>query len=443
MTAATEYVRSGDAYLAYQVVGDGAVDIVIVAELLSQVDHRWEEPKLARSLRRLASFGRLIQFDRRGTGLSDRVPVDRLPTLEQRMQDLLAVLDAVGSATPVVVGFGEGGVESILFAASHPARVSSLVLYGAWPRFYADEEYPHGWHRDSLAPLIDGIVASWGKGLLVDYVAPTMAGDERFRRWIAQFERLAASPGTAGALMRIGLGVDVRSVLPAVRVPTLILHRTDDHFSPVGHGRYLAEAIPGARFVELPAVDHPFFAGDADAVIDEIEDFVTGTRPVYQAERILATVLFVDIVGSTERAVAVGDREWRDAGGVPRDGAAPARPVQRARDRHGRRRRVRVIRRSGAGDVVRSGHRDAAAALGLEVRAGVHIGECEVIAGKIGGVTVHVAARVAGRAEPSEVLVSRTIRDLVAGSSLRFEDRGTHTLKGLPEEWALVRALTD
>lgn len=439
----TKYVQSGDVYLAYQVAGAGPVDIVLVTELLSHVEHRWEDPKLARSLRRLASFGRVIQFDRRGTGLSDRVPVDKLPTLEQRMEDLLAVLDAVGASKPVVLGFGEGGMESILFAATHPDRVSSLVTYAAWPRFYSDEEYPIGWHKDALEPLLEGVVVGWGQGLLVDHLAPSMAGDERFRRWIAKFERLAASPGTARALMRIALDVDVRSVLPAVRVPTLVLHRSDDHFSPVGHGRYLAENIPGAKYVELPGSDHPFFAGDADSVIDEIEAFVTGSRPSLLAERVLATVLFVDIVGSTDRAVSLGDREWRDLlesyltvvrrhleryNGVEIDTAGdglfasfdgPARAVLCA-----------------------SAIRDAVSELGIEVRAGLHVGECEIIAGKIGGVTVHVAARVAAAAEPNEVLVSRTIRDLVAGSSIRFEDRGTHSLKGLPEPWTLYRAVT-
>ncbi|HEV3401255.1 MAG TPA: alpha/beta fold hydrolase, partial [Acidimicrobiales bacterium] len=308
----THYARSGDAYIAYQVVGDGPVDLVLVAELLSHSEHRWDEPKLARSLRRLASFTRLIQFDRRGTGLSDPVPLDRLPTLEQRMADLSAVLDAVGAPRPVVLGFGEGGVESILYAASHPERVSSLVVYGAWPRFYADEEYPVGWHPDVLETLIEAVTAAWGQGGLAAHVAPSLADDERFRNWLAAWERLAATPGTAAALMRIALSVDIRHVLPSVRVPTLVVHRTDDHFSPVAHGRYLAGHIPGAELVELPGVDHPFFVGDSDAVIDEIEAFVTGNRPLPKVDRVLATVLFVDIVGSTQQAVALGDSGWRD-----------------------------------------------------------------------------------------------------------------------------------
>lgn len=438
----TNYVRSGDAYIAYQVTGDGPVDVVIMSELLSHVEHRWDEPTLARSLRRLASFSRVIQFDRRGTGLSDRVPVDQLPTLEQRIADLIAVLDAVGASKPVILGFSEGGVESVLFAASHPERVSSLVLYASWARFYADEEYPVGWHKDALDPLVDGVAAAWGKGLLVEYVAPSMAADERFRRWIAKFERSAASPGTARALMRIAVTVDVRSVLPAVRVPTLVLHRVGDRFSPAAHGRYLADRIPGAKYVELQGSDHPFFAGDADAVIDEIEDFVTGSRPVFHAGRVLATIMFVDIVRSTERAVRLGDRDWRDLL------EAYLAMVRRQLER------FNGTEIDTAGDGVfasfdgparavwcASAIRDASAELGLEIRAGLHVGECEIIAGKIGGVNVHVAARVSALAEPGEVLVSRTIRDLVAGSSICFEDRGTHSLKGLREEWTLFRAV--
>jgi pimeloyl-ACP methyl ester carboxylesterase/class 3 adenylate cyclase len=423
------------------VVGDGPVDLVLVAELLSHSEHRWDEPKLARSLRRLASFTRLIQFDRRGTGLSDPVPVDRLPTLEQRMADLSAVLDAVGAPRPVVLGFGEGGVESILYAASHPERVSSLVVYGAWPRFYADDEYPVGWHPDVLDTLIEAVTAAWGQGGLAAHVAPSLADDERFRNWLAAWERLAATPGTAAALMRIALSVDIRHVLPSVRVPTLVVHRTDDHFSPVAHGRYLAEHIPGAELVELPGVDHPFFVGDSDAVIDEIEAFVTGNRPLPKVDRVLATVLFVDIVGSTQQAVALGDSAWRDRL------EAYLAMARRQLDRFA----GQEIDTAGDGlfasfdgparaVTCATTIREAAGRMGIEVRAGLHAGECELIAGKIGGVTVHVAARVAALSEPGEVLVSRTIKDLVAGSGIRFEERGSHALKGLPDPWSLYRA---
>lgn len=422
-------------------VGDGPVDLVLVAELLSHSEHRWDEPKLARSLRRLASFTRLIQFDRRGTGLSDPVPVDRLPTLEQRMADLSAVLDAVGAPRPVVLGFGEGGVESILYAASHPERVSSLVVYGAWPRFYADDEYPVGWHPDVLDTLIEAVTAAWGQGGLAAHVAPSLADDERFRNWLAAWERLAATPGTAAALMRIALSVDIRHVLPSVRVPTLVVHRTDDHFSPVAHGRYLAEHIPGAELVELPGVDHPFFVGDSDAVIDEIEAFVTGNRPLPKVDRVLATVLFVDIVGSTQQAVALGDSAWRDRL------EAYLAMARRQLDRFA----GQEIDTAGDGlfasfdgparaVTCATTIREAAGRMGIEVRAGLHAGECELIAGKIGGVTVHVAARVAALSEPGEVLVSRTIKDLVAGSGIRFEERGSHALKGLPDPWSLYRA---
>jgi class 3 adenylate cyclase len=384
-------------------------------------------------LRRIASFSRL--FDRRGTGLSDPVPVDRLPTLEQRMQDLTAVLGAAGSDRPVILGFSEGGVESLFFAATRPERVSSLVLYGSWPRFYASDEYPVGWEREQLRPLLDASVESWGQGNLAPLIAPSAADDQRFRAWLAGYERLSASPGTAAALLRMAIDMDVRHVLSAVRVPTLVLHRKDDVFSDVAHGRYLAAHIEGARYVELAGKNHVFFVGDADSVIDEIEEFVTGTRPAPQHDRVLATILFVDIVGSTEIAAARGDRGWRDL-----------------LESHLALARRQLARFDGseidvAGDglfasfdgparAVACGTaiRDGARAFGIEVRVGLHTGECELIAGKIGGLAVHVAARVAAMAEPSEVLVSRTLKDLVAGSGIRFRDRRVHKLKGVPDE---------
>ena len=437
----TRYVRSGDVYLAYQVMGDGPTDLLVVTELVSHSEHRWEEPTLARSLRRLASLGRLVMFDKRGTGLSDPVPLDRLPTLEQRAEDITAVCDAVGARRPVVVGFSEGGVDSAFFAATRPDRVSSLVLYGSWPRFFATDDYAVGWDRSQLDTLLADVLGSWGQGRTAAMLSPSTAGDERFRSWLASFERLAASPSTASALMRIGLDVDIREVLPAITAPTLILHRTDDPFSPIAHARYLARHIPDARLVELAGRDHPFFVGDAAAVVDEIETFVTGVRPPAEADRVLATVLFVDIVESTERAAALGDRRWRDLleayyGVVRRqldrfDGSE----IDTAGDGV-----FASFQGPARGVACGCAVRDAARSIGVEVRAGLHVGESEVIGGKIGGITVHVAARVAALAEPGEVLVSRTIKDLVAGSGIRFEDRGVHDLKGLAEQWRLFRA---
>jgi class 3 adenylate cyclase/pimeloyl-ACP methyl ester carboxylesterase len=441
MRPETRYARSEDGFVAYQVLGEGPVDFVIATELLSHCEHRWDEPSIARSLERLAAFSRLIMFDKRGTGLSDPVPVDRLPTLEARARDLDAVLDAVGAARPVLAGFSEGGVDAIFFAATRPERVSSLILYATWPRFFADDSYPIGWQREQVEPLIDAVLSKWGQGQFLSIIAPSTAGDERLRTWWAGYERLAASPGVAAAFLRIALDIDVRALLPAITAPTLVIHRAEDVFSPVAHGRYLGANIAEARYVELTGVDHPFFIGDADTVIDAIEEFVTGSRPVPLYDRVLTTILFVDIVGSTERAAHLGDRSWRDL--LEAFYSLVRRQFERF---HGR-------EVDSAGDGVFAAFdgpargvacacaiRDAVRGLGLEVRAGLHTGECELIGGKIGGLAVHIAARIAALAEPNEVLVSRTIRDLTAGSGVRFQERGAHRLKGIPDEWQLYRA---
>jgi pimeloyl-ACP methyl ester carboxylesterase/class 3 adenylate cyclase len=437
----TMYAKSGGHFLAYQLVGEGGRDLVAITEMVSHCEHRWEEPRLARSLQRLVSFGRLILFDRRGTGLSDPVPVDRLPTLEERADDLAAVIDATGAERPVLLGFSEGGLDAMFFAATRPNRVSSLVLYGAFARFFATDDYPFGYERHLYKEFVDGVVEAWGTGGLLEGISPSMVGDERLRTWWAGYERLAASPGVAEALLRLAFDVDIREVLPLISSPTLILHRRDDVFSSIGHARYLADHIPGAELVELPGNDHPFFLGDADAVVDAIEEFVTGSAPTPHRDRVLATALFVDIVASTDRAVELGDRGWRDL--LESHHAL----IRRQLDRFG----GQEIDTAGDGLFAAfdgparavscaCAIRDATRALGIEVRSGVHTGECEMIDGKLGGLAVHVAARVAACAQPSEVLVSRTINDLVAGSGIRLSDRGTHTLKGIPDAWQLYSA---
>jgi pimeloyl-ACP methyl ester carboxylesterase/class 3 adenylate cyclase len=426
--------------VAYQVLGDGPVDLIAVAELLSHCEHRWEEPGLTRSLSRLTSFSRLILFDKRGTGLSDPVAVDHLPSLEERAQDLAGVLDAVGVEHAAVAGFSEGGVDAMFFAATRPERVSSLVLYGAWPRFFADDSYPAGWDRAMLEALTEGVLTAWGQGRLLPLVAPSVTDDERLVSWWAGYERLAASPGVAAAFLRIALDVDVRTVLPAITVPTLVVHRRDDVFSPVAHGRYLAAHIAGATYVELEGRDHPFFIGDDDSVIDAIEEHITGTRPAPRQDRVLATALFVDIVGSTDRVAAIGDRAWANL--LEAHHTLVRRQLERFAGREIDTAGDGVFAAfDGPARAVACGCaiRDASRGLGLEVRAGLHTGECELIGGKIGGLTVHIAARVAAQAEPNEVLVSRTIKDLSAGSGIRFEDRGTHVLKGVNEAWQLYR----
>jgi class 3 adenylate cyclase len=441
MAPETQYARSGDGYVAYQVLGSGPPDLLVVAELLSHCEHRWEEPGLARALRRLARFSRLILFDKRGTGLSDPVAVDRLPTLEQRAADMEAVVDAVGAAEPAVAGFSEGGIDAIFFAATRPARVSSLVLYGAWPRFFAAEDYPYGWSHDEFELLVGGVLETWGQGALLPLIAPSVAGDERLRSWWAGYERLAASPGIAAALLRIALDVDVRSALPSISAPALVLHRAQDVFSPVAHGRHLAGQVPDSRYVELLGEDHPFFIGDVDAVVDPIEEFITGVPPLPHHERVLVTALFVDIVGSTERATRIGDRSWTDL--LQAHQGMIRRQLQRFSGRE--------IDTAGDGFFAvfdgparavecATAIRDATRAFGIEVRAGLHTGECEVVEGKVSGLSVHIAARVASIADPNEVVVTRTIRDLVAGSSIGLTDRGVHVLKGVAEPWQLYRA---
>jgi pimeloyl-ACP methyl ester carboxylesterase/class 3 adenylate cyclase len=438
MRPVTRYAESRGGFVAYQTLGDGPVDLVMVAELVSHCEHRWEEPALTRAMERLADVSRVVLFDKRGTGLSDPVSLDRLPTLEERAEDLSAVLDAVGTTSCALAGFSEGGVDSIFFAATRPERVSSLVLYGAWPCFFADDSYPVGWDRQQFEPLIDAVLSGWGEGRLLPLVAPSTADDERLLSWWAGYERLAASPGVAAAFLRIALDVDVRNLLPVITAPTLVLHRTGDVFSPVAHGRYLAAHIPNANLVEVPGSDHPFFIGDPEPVIEAIQEHITGRPAPAKYDRVVMAVMFVDIVGSTDRAAALGDRSWGDLL------ETYYRLVRRQLDRHA----GREIDTAGDGlfaafdgpaRAVACGCaiRETARGLGLQVRAGLHAGEVELIAGKIGGLAVHIAARVASLANPDEVFVSRTIKDLSAGSGLRFEGRGTHRLKGVPEPWQL------
>lgn len=431
----TQYTKSGDVHIAYQVTGAGPLDLVFVPGFVSHLEYQWEYPESARFFERLASFSRLIRFDKRGTGLSDRV--GGIPSLEQRMDDVRAVMDAVGSDRAALFGISEGGPMSLLFAATYPARTAALVIYGSYARRAWAVDHTFGRTVEDMDRVLDTIEREWGGPVGMDIWAPSMIGDERLRHWWANYLRLAASPGAAMNVMRMNMEIDVRHVLPSVRVPTLIVHRTGDRLTFVEQGRYLAERIPGARLAELPGDDHmPFL--DSDQIIDEVEEFLTGTRQVAETDRVLATVLFTDIAGSTERAAALGDRRWRDvlAGyyGTARRELARfrGREVDTAGDGlfaafDGPARAVRCAEAISAG--VRS--------LGIEVRAGLHTGECEMIGDKVGGIAVHIGARVASLARPGEVLVSNTVKDLVAGSGLTFTERGVHALKGVPGEWPL------
>ena len=434
---ATKYARSGDVHIAYQVVGDGPHDLVLVPGWVSHLEYAWEEPCLERFLRRLASFSRLILLDRRGTGLSDRV--SELPTLEERMDDVRAAMDAAGSERATLFGLSEGGPMCLTFAATYPARTSALVLYGTYARLLRAPDYPIGLPTDMFRLFLGLIEQVWGTGAIsTEYFAPSRADDEAFRQSWARFERLAVSPGGMQALVRMLEETDARPALPIVRAPTLILHRDGDRVARVDGARYMAQRILGATYVELPGPDHFPWVGDMDAILDQVEEFVTGARGSPELDRVLATVMFTDIVGATERAVALGDRRWRELldrhHGVIREQLARfrGREIDTAGDGFlaafdGPARAVRC-----AQAIVREVRR-----LGLEVRAGLHTGECEVFADKLSGVAVHTGARVASVAGPGEVLVSGTVKDLVAGSGIRFDDRGVRALKGIPGEWHL------
>jgi len=438
MQPETRYARSGGVNIAYQVVGNGPLDLVYVMGWVSNLDYFWEEPSYARFLTRLASFSRLILFDKRGTGLSDRVHESELPTLEQRMDDVRAVMDAVGTPRAALFGVSEGGPMCATFAATFPERTSALVMYGSYAKRIWAPDYPWAPTPQVRQKFLDAIQEGWGGVVDLATLAPTATDDARFREWWAAYLRRSASPGAALALAKMNTEIDIRHVLSAIRVPTLIIHRTGDLDIDAGGSRYMAERIPGARYVELPGNDHLPWVGDQDAIVDEAEEFLTGVRRGPEPDRVLATVMFADVVGSTERAAAMGDRRWRDL--LEGYHALVRRELSRYRGREidtagdgmfamfdGPARAVRCA----------SSIRDAVRPLGLEVRVGLHTGEVEMMGDNAGGIAVHIGARVAAHAGAGEVLVSSTVKDLVAGSGLRFEDRGTQVLKGVPGEWRL------
>ena len=431
----TRYVKSGELYIAYQVFGAGSVDLFYVPGFVSHLEHQWEDAAWAHMLRRLGSFSRVITFDKPGTGLSDRLA--DFPTLEQRIDDVRAVMDAVGSERAAFFGISEGGPISILFAATHPQRTSALILYGTYARRMWAPDHPWGRTEAEMDAILERIDRDWGKDALLDLSDPSIANNDEARRTFARYFRLAASPGAALTVLRLQTQIDVRHVLPAIHVPALVMHRSGDRVTRVEQGRYLAEHIPGAKFVELAGDDHMPAVGNGDAIIDEIGEFLTGVRPV-EIDRVLATILFTDIVGSTERALALRDRRWREL--LEQYYATVRRELARFRGREIDRAGDGLFAAfDGPGRAIRCACRirDEVRSLGLEVRSGLHAGECEVLGDKIGGIAVHIGARVAAAAEPGEVLVSNTVKDLVAGSGIAFRDRGTHALRGLPGEWPL------
>jgi pimeloyl-ACP methyl ester carboxylesterase len=431
-----QYARSGELRIAYGVLGDGPVDFVFVPGFVSHLDNWWEFNASARFFRRIASFSRLIMFDKRGTGLSD--PSEGVPTLEERIDDVRAVMDAVGSTSAFICGLSEGGPMSVLYSATYPDRTLGLILIGANVRILEAPDWPYGVTRGELDSFLEDIDEHWGQGGLMNLFLPSFVDDERARRAWARYQRMGASPGTARALMEANALIDVREVLPHIQVPTLVVHRTDEHVVPVSQGRYLAEHIPHAKLLEQPGDDHLPWLGDADGVLDAIEEFVTGSRHHVDEDRVLATVLFTDIVDSTRQAAEAGDRRWRelldahDEFGVREVGRFRGRRVKTTGDGM-----LAVFDGPARGVHCAEAVRDAVEELGVELRAGLHVGECELRGDDVGGLAVHIGARIAGLARPGEILVSRTVRDLVAGSDLRFAERGEQQLKGVPERWPL------
>ncbi len=435
------YRRSGEVNIAYQVVGEGPIDLVFIPGWVSHLEVGWDDPLLTRFLRRLASFSRLILFDKRGTGLSDRVSDHALPTLEERIDDVRAVLDAVGSERAAVVGFSEGGLMSVLFGATHPARTSALVLIGSLAKVVRDETCRWGFLPEEMEALIHLCEEHWGEPVMAEIFAPSMVHDAAYLERFARRLRMAASPGAAIGYIRMNLGVDVRAILPAIRVPTLVLHRVGDRLIGIGAGRDLAARIPGARFVALAGEDHLPWIGDIEPLVGEIEEFLTGVRRGAENDRVLATILFTDIVSSTRRASEMGDRSWRELLDAHDDIAR--RLVERFQGR--------VVKFTGDGllatfdgpaRAVRcaASVRDAVTELGIDVRAGLHTGEIEVRGADIGGIAVHIAQRICAVAGSREIVTSSTVRDLAAGSGLAFADRGVQSLRGVADEWRVFAA---
>jgi pimeloyl-ACP methyl ester carboxylesterase/DNA-binding winged helix-turn-helix (wHTH) protein len=434
----TMYARSGDVNIAYQVIGDAPLDLVFVMGWVSHLEYFWREPSFARFLLRLASFARLILFDKRGTGLSDRVPINELPTLEQRMDDVRAVMDAVGSERAALCGVSEGGPMCSLFAATYPEKTLALVMIGTYAKRIRDADYPWAPTPEHRQQFFDEMREQWGGPVGLEERAPSVAGDPQFRQWWATYLRMGASPGAALALTQMNAEIDVRQVLPSIRVPTLVIHRTDDQCLKVEEGRYVAERIPGARYVELPGRDHLPFVGDQDSILDEVEEFLTGVRHTMEPDRVLATVLFTQIVHSQEHAERLGRERWealldRLRGHVRKEIEwFRGREIDMIGDRplaifDGPARAIRCA----------TAISEYASRLGVSMRAGLHTGECDMVDGKVGGIAAEIGAQVANKAAPDEVLVSSTVKDLVAGSGIRFEDRSVHQLGDVPGEWRL------
>ena len=434
----TRYARSGDLSIAFQVFGEGPADLVYVPGWVSNVELIWDDPYLSRFFRKLSSFARVVTFDKRGTGLSDPVSVETLPDIETRMDDLRAVMDEVGSRSATIFGHSEGGAMSIFFAAVHPNRTDRLILTGAYAKRTRTDDYPWAPTAEERSAHANDVLQNWGGVEDLKQKAPSRADDPAFQKWWGRYQRFSASPRAAASLMAMNSQVDVRSVLGSIATPTLLLYREDDLSVSVEEGKYIEQAIQGARLKILPGGDHLFWAGDIDVMLEEIEEFVTGERGSPDPDRRLATLMFTDIVGSTEKAASLGDAEWR-----------------RVLENHNRLVRSELHRWRGievgtAGDgflatfdgpvrAINCGLaiRSDVESLGLQIRVGVHTGMVEMVGDDVAGLAVHIGARIGAAAGAGEVFVSSTVKDLVAGSEFLFEDRGPHELKGVPDEWQL------
>jgi pimeloyl-ACP methyl ester carboxylesterase len=434
MAPETRYATNGTVNIAYQVIGSGPRDLVLVPGFVSNVELAWEEPHFARFLEQLALFSRLILFDKRGTGLSDRVA--DMPSLEIRMDDVRAVMDAIGSEHAALFGISEGAAMCVLFAATYPQRTDAVIMAGGYARRAWAPDHPWGKTQEQYQSWVDTIQREWGGPIDIEARANSLHRDPSFRQWWARYMRMGASRADVVRIVRLTSEIDVRHVLPAIRVPTLIFHAIGDAAVDVRYSRYMAERISCAKYIELPSADHLPWHADAEIVVDEVAEFLTGVRPVHEPDRVLATVLFTDIVGATGKAASLGDRRWHEL--LDNHHAVVRRNLVRFRGRE--------VDTAGDGFFAAfdgparavqcaCAIADAVQPLGLDIRAGLHTGECEVMGAKVGGIAVHIGARVASLAAAGEVLVSSTVKDLVAGSGLRFADRGIKPLKGVPGEW--------
>jgi len=433
----TMYARSGDVNIAYQVIGDAPLDLVFVMGWVSHMEYFWREPSFARFLHRLASFSRLILFDKRGTGLSDRVPINQLPTLEQRMDDVRAVMDAVGSERAALCGVSEGGPMCSLFAATYPEKTLALVMIGTYAKRIRDAEYPWGPTAEQREHFFEVMGKHWGGPVGIDERAPSVADDPQFRDWWATYLRMGASPGAAVALTQMNAEIDVRNVLPSIRVPSLVIHRTEDQCLKVEEGRFVADRIPGAKFVELPGNDHLPFVGDQDTILDEVEEFLTGVRHRIEPDTVLATVMVARLVGIKDLVDRLGPERWAEW--WRRLHAHITKEIEWFRGRE-----IDILENrllaifDGPARAIRcaSAISEYASRLGVQTCTGLHTGECEIVEGHVAGAAAEMCVCVANEAEAGEVLVSSTVKDLVAGSGIRFEDRGVHMLSGCGE-WRL------